>query len=169
MLKRYAISDGGTGAGLLLGSRPGFYLPIITTHSVVVRAGTYLAADQQFQPQNSDLLAKHTDHFKPFELSGLDEIAGVWQQAPTVHFAEGGLCDQINQPSREVNMAPNQLLPWRKAHDAFAAAGFIHICRPYRGRRNHKQNILRSTPDCRRHLNGKTNQIRRKSYESIKV
>ena len=63
-------------------------------------AGQELAAKHNFRPQNPDFLAKHTDRFKPLELFSVDEVAGGWQRAQRVHFADGGLFDQIYQPSK---------------------------------------------------------------------
>jgi len=62
--------------------------------------GQELAAKHNFRPQNPEVLAKHADRFKPLELYGVEDIAGGWQQAQRVHFADGGLFDQIYQPSK---------------------------------------------------------------------
>jgi sulfate transport system substrate-binding protein len=58
-------------------------------------AGQELAAKYHFRPKNQAMLAKYADRFKPVELFTVSEIAGGWQQAEQVHFADGGIFDQI--------------------------------------------------------------------------
>ena len=63
-------------------------------------AGQELAAKHYFRPQQPEVFAKFADRFKPLELFSIEEIAGSWQQAQKVHFADGGLFDQIYQRSK---------------------------------------------------------------------
>ena len=63
-------------------------------------AGQELAAKYFYRPKNQTVLAKYPDRFKPLELFTVDEVAGNWQQAQKVHFADGGLFDQIYQPGK---------------------------------------------------------------------
>ena len=63
-------------------------------------AGQELAAKYNFRPQNTAVLAKYPYRFKPIELFTVDEIAGGWREAQQVHFAEGGLFDQISELKR---------------------------------------------------------------------
>ena len=60
-------------------------------------AGQELAAKYYFRPKNQAILAQHADRFKPLDLFTVNEIAGGWQQAEQVHFADGGIFDQIYQ------------------------------------------------------------------------
>ncbi len=63
-------------------------------------AGQELAAKHNFRPQNATILAKYADRFKPLELLSMEEVAGSWAKAQKVHFADGGLFDQIYQPKK---------------------------------------------------------------------
>jgi len=60
-------------------------------------AGQELAAKHYFRPKNQSILAKYSDRFKPLDLFTVEEVAGGWQKAQQVHFADGGLFDQIYQ------------------------------------------------------------------------
>ena len=60
-------------------------------------AGQELAAKYYFRPKNQAILAQHADRFKPLDLFTVNEIAGGWKQAEQVHFADGGIFDQIYQ------------------------------------------------------------------------
>jgi sulfate transport system substrate-binding protein len=60
--------------------------------------GQELAAQHFFRPRNETILARYSTRYKPLELFTVDEIAGGWQQAQKIHFADGGIFDQIYQP-----------------------------------------------------------------------
>jgi sulfate/thiosulfate-binding protein len=60
-------------------------------------AGQELAAKYFFRPINQTILEKYADRFKPLNLFTVDDIAGGWQKAQSVHFADGGIFDQIYQ------------------------------------------------------------------------
>ena len=62
--------------------------------------GQAIAAQHYFRPKNQAILAQYADRFKPLELFTVDDIAGGWQQAQQVHFADGGIFDQIYQPNK---------------------------------------------------------------------
>jgi sulfate/thiosulfate-binding protein len=57
--------------------------------------GQELAAQHFFRPENETVLARYSTRYKPLELLTVDEIAGGWQKAQQVHFADGGIFDQI--------------------------------------------------------------------------
>lgn len=57
--------------------------------------GQELAARHFLRPQTAEILAKHTDTFKAIKTLSIGEIAGDWAQAQKVHFADGGIFDQI--------------------------------------------------------------------------
>jgi len=59
--------------------------------------GQELAAQHFFRPKNQVILARYSTRFKPLELFTVDEIAGGWQKAQKVHFADDGIFDQIYQ------------------------------------------------------------------------
>ena len=63
-------------------------------------AGQELAAKYYFRPKNQAVLAKYPDRFKPLDLFTVNEIAGGWQKAESVHFSDGGIFDQIYQPNK---------------------------------------------------------------------
>jgi len=63
-------------------------------------AGQELAAKHHFRPQNATILAKYADRFRPLELLSVEQIAGGWTKAQKIHFADGGLFDQIYQPRK---------------------------------------------------------------------
>jgi sulfate transport system substrate-binding protein len=57
--------------------------------------GQELAAKHHLRPRSAEVLTKHADTFKPMKLLTIGEVAGDWAQAQKVHFAEGGIFDQI--------------------------------------------------------------------------
>jgi sulfate/thiosulfate transport system substrate-binding protein len=63
-------------------------------------AGQELAAQHFFRPKNQTILARYATRYKPLDLFTVDEIAGGWQQAQKVHFADDGIFDQIYQPNK---------------------------------------------------------------------
>ena len=63
-------------------------------------AGQELAAQHYFRPKNQTILARYADRYKPLDLFTVDEVAGSWQKAQKVHFADGGIFDQIYQPNK---------------------------------------------------------------------
>jgi sulfate transport system substrate-binding protein len=62
-------------------------------------AGQELAAQHFFRPKNQAILARYATRYKPLELFTVSEIAGSWEKARAVHFADGGIFDQIYQPN----------------------------------------------------------------------
>jgi sulfate/thiosulfate-binding protein len=64
--------------------------------------GQELAAQHFFRPENETVLARYSTRYKPLELLTVDEIAGGWQTAQEVHFADGGIFDQIYKPSKNI-------------------------------------------------------------------
>jgi sulfate transport system substrate-binding protein len=60
-------------------------------------AGQELAAKYYFRPKSPAALAKYPDRFKPLDLFTVNAIAGSWAKAQSVHFADGGIFDQIYQ------------------------------------------------------------------------
>ena len=59
--------------------------------------GQEIAAQNFYRPRNPEVLAKHTDTFKPLTLFTIDDKFGGWIKAHDEHFADGGTFDQIYQ------------------------------------------------------------------------
>ncbi len=57
--------------------------------------GQELIAAHYFRPQSEAVLKKHADLFPTLKLVTIDEVAGGWANALKVHFADGGIFDQI--------------------------------------------------------------------------
>ena len=57
--------------------------------------GQELAAKYYFRPKSQSVLTKYADRFKPVDLFTVNEVAGGWDKAQKVHFADGGIFDQI--------------------------------------------------------------------------
>jgi len=57
-------------------------------------------ADNFYRPRDPKILAAHAAIFPAIKLYAIDEDFGGWQKAQAVHFADGGVFDQIYKPSR---------------------------------------------------------------------
>jgi sulfate transport system substrate-binding protein len=60
-------------------------------------AGQELAAQHGFRPQNAVIQTKYAGRFPSLDLFTVNEVAGGWPKAQRVHFADGGIFDQIYQ------------------------------------------------------------------------
>ncbi len=58
-------------------------------------AGQELAAAHFFRPRSQAILARYSTRYKPAELFTVEEVAGGWAKANAVHFADGGVFEQI--------------------------------------------------------------------------
>lgn len=54
-----------------------------------------IAVKHHLRPRSPDAIAKYRDKFRPINFFTVDEIFGSWANAQKVHFADGGLFDQI--------------------------------------------------------------------------
>ncbi|MEI6075796.1 MAG: sulfate ABC transporter substrate-binding protein [Verrucomicrobiota bacterium] len=63
-------------------------------------AGQALAAKYYFRPKSPAALAAFPGRFKAIEFYTVNEIAGGWVKAQKVHFADGGIFDQIYQANK---------------------------------------------------------------------
>jgi sulfate transport system substrate-binding protein len=54
-----------------------------------------LAVKHHFRPLDPELLKKNADRFQPLPLFSVAEIFGSWALAQKIHFADGGIFDQI--------------------------------------------------------------------------
>lgn len=55
----------------------------------------HVAARHYYRPRDPAVAAKYEDRFPRLELFTLDEVSGGWQRAQKIHFARGGIFDQI--------------------------------------------------------------------------
>jgi len=51
-----------------------------------------------YRPRNPKAAAKYAGQFAPVKLVTVDDVFGGWQKAQKIHFADGGVFDQIFQP-----------------------------------------------------------------------
>ena len=63
-------------------------------------AGQKLAADNYFRPIDVKTAAQYAKLFPKVKLFKLESVFGNWQQAQKMHFADGGVFDQIYQPGK---------------------------------------------------------------------
>jgi sulfate/thiosulfate transport system substrate-binding protein len=62
--------------------------------------GQELAAKHYYRPRLPAVAAKYTEQFRPVSLFTIEEVFGGWQNAQKTHFSDGGVFDQLYQPSR---------------------------------------------------------------------
>ena len=58
-----------------------------------------IAARNHYRPRNGTVIAKYPGEFKSIPLSTIDDTFGGWRKAQQIHFADGGVFDQISKPS----------------------------------------------------------------------
>lgn len=63
-------------------------------------AGQELAARHYYRPRNPAVFAKHAKVFPALKLLTIEDTFGGWAKAHQLHFAEGGIFDQISQDNR---------------------------------------------------------------------
>ena len=64
-------------------------------------AGQEIAAKNYYRPTSAATAKKYATQFPKISLFKIGEVAGDWTQAQKVHFSDGGLFDQIYQPSKK--------------------------------------------------------------------
>jgi sulfate transport system substrate-binding protein len=57
--------------------------------------GQELAAQSFYRPRDPEVAARHAARFPKLELATVDAVFGGWQRAQAVHFADGGVFDQV--------------------------------------------------------------------------
>jgi len=62
--------------------------------------GQEIAAKHFYRPRLASMAAKHAPQFQQVSLFTIEEVCGSWQNAQKTHFGDGGVFDQIYQPSR---------------------------------------------------------------------
>jgi sulfate transport system substrate-binding protein len=60
--------------------------------------GQELAARYHYRPRDPAVAARHAARFPRIDLVTVDGVFGGWQRAQAVHFADGGVFDQIYAP-----------------------------------------------------------------------
>lgn len=60
--------------------------------------GQELAAKHFYRPRSTLAAAQYADHFSKVRLVTIDDAFGGWQNAQRIHFADGGVFDQIFAP-----------------------------------------------------------------------
>jgi sulfate/thiosulfate transport system substrate-binding protein len=60
--------------------------------------GQDIAGRNFYRPRDAKAAAKYAGQFAPVKLVTVDGVFGGWQKAQKIHFAEGGIFDQIFQP-----------------------------------------------------------------------
>ena len=58
--------------------------------------GQTLAGENYYRPRDPKIAAKYAKQFAPVKLFTIDEVFGGWTTAQKVHFADGGVFDQIS-------------------------------------------------------------------------
>jgi sulfate/thiosulfate-binding protein len=61
--------------------------------------GQEIAAKHFYRPRLPEIAQKYADKFPKVPLFTIDEVFGGWDKAQEIHFAEGGVFDQIYKPS----------------------------------------------------------------------
>jgi len=64
-------------------------------------AGQEIAAKNYYRPTSATVAKKYEHQFPKISLFKIGEVAGDWTQAQKVHFADGGVFDQIYQPGKK--------------------------------------------------------------------
>jgi sulfate transport system substrate-binding protein len=62
--------------------------------------GQDIAGRNFYRPRSEKALAKFADVFPKVDLFTIDEVFGGWKNAQQIHFADGGVFDQIFKPQR---------------------------------------------------------------------
>ena len=60
--------------------------------------GQEIAAKHYYRPRLDSVAKKHAATFPRINLIAIDDVFGGWQRAQKIHFADGGVFDQIYQP-----------------------------------------------------------------------
>lgn len=55
----------------------------------------HIAAKHYYRPRDPSVAARYEDRFPHLDLFTVDEVSGGWQRAQKIHFARGGVFDQI--------------------------------------------------------------------------
>lgn len=62
--------------------------------------GQEIAAKRYYRPRSEAIAKKYASQFPNVKLLTLAEIVGDWQKTQKIHFADGGVFDQVYQPNQ---------------------------------------------------------------------
>jgi sulfate transport system substrate-binding protein len=62
--------------------------------------GQEIAAKRYYRPRSGAIAKKYASQFPKMKLFTLAEIVGDWQKTQKIHFADGGVFDQVYQPNQ---------------------------------------------------------------------
>jgi sulfate/thiosulfate-binding protein len=62
--------------------------------------GQEIAAENYYRPRLESVAKKYASTFPKVRLVTIDEVFGGWQKTQRIHFADGGVFDQIYQPNQ---------------------------------------------------------------------
>jgi sulfate/thiosulfate transport system substrate-binding protein len=62
--------------------------------------GQEIAARHYYRPRLESVARQYAGSFPALKLFTIDQVFGGWQKAQKIHFAEGGICDQIQRANR---------------------------------------------------------------------
>jgi sulfate transport system substrate-binding protein len=62
--------------------------------------GQEIAAKNFYRPRNEAVLKKYESQFSKIKLITIDEVFGGWAKAQKIHFADGGVFDEIQRASK---------------------------------------------------------------------
>src|SRR5947207_1862045 len=62
--------------------------------------GQEIAAKRYYRPRSEVIAKKYASQFPKMKLFTLAEIIGDWQKTQKIHFADGGVFDQVYQPNQ---------------------------------------------------------------------
>ena len=62
--------------------------------------GQEIAAKRYYRPRSEAVAKKYASQFPKVKLFTLAEIVGDWQKTQKIHFADGGVFDQVYQPNQ---------------------------------------------------------------------
>ncbi|WP_286787707.1 MULTISPECIES: sulfate ABC transporter substrate-binding protein [unclassified Pseudomonas] len=60
--------------------------------------GQRIAADNYLRPRNAEILAQYQDRFPKVDFFSVEQLFGDWRTVQKMHFADGGVFDQIYTP-----------------------------------------------------------------------
>ncbi|HOB63421.1 MAG TPA: sulfate ABC transporter substrate-binding protein [Candidatus Competibacteraceae bacterium] len=63
--------------------------------------GQKIAGQNFYRPRDPAIAAQYAGQFAKVDLFTIDELFGGWQKAQKIHFADGGVFDQIYQPAAQ--------------------------------------------------------------------
>lgn len=69
-------------------------------HYLYTEQGQEIAAKNYYRPVDEKIAKKYAAQYPKLKFFTIEEVAGGWNKAQKTHFADGGLFDQIYQPSK---------------------------------------------------------------------